>query len=43
MYLKSRKMGFPSVMTLFSVPNYLGVSNNKGAMVKHEANMFSIR
>ncbi|KAI9444073.1 calcineurin [Lactarius indigo] len=37
MYRKSRKTGFPSVMTLFSAPNYLD------AMVKYESNMFSIR
>jgi hypothetical protein len=43
MYRKSRKTGFPSVMTLFSAPNYLDVYNNKAAMVKYEANMFSIR
>ena len=30
-------------MTLFSAPNYLDVYNNKAAMVKYEANMFSIR
>ena len=40
---KSRKTGFPSVMTLFSAPNYLDVYNNKAAMVKYEANMFSFR
>lgn len=43
MYRKSRKTGFPSVMTLFSAPNYLDVYSNKAAMVKYEANMFSIR
>ena len=43
MYRKSRKTGSPSVMTLFSAPNYLDVYNNKAAMVKYEANMFSIR
>ncbi len=43
MYRKSRKTGFPSVMTLFSAPNYLDVYNNKAAMVKYETNMFSIR
>ncbi|KAI9462857.1 Serine/threonine-protein phosphatase 2B catalytic subunit A1 [Lactarius psammicola] len=43
MYRKSRKTGFPSVMTLFSAPNYLDVYNNKAAMVKYESNMFSIR
>jgi len=43
MYRKSRKTGFPSVMTFFSALNYLDVYNNKAAMVKYEANMFSIR
>ena len=43
MYSKSCKTGFPSVMTLFSAPNYLDVYNNKVAMVKYEGNMFSIR
>jgi len=42
MYRKSRKTRFPSVMTLFSAPNSLDVYN-KAAMVKYEANMFSIR
>jgi serine/threonine-protein phosphatase 2B catalytic subunit len=43
MYRKGRKTGFPSVMTLFSAPNYLDVYNNKAAIVQYEANMFSIR
>jgi serine/threonine-protein phosphatase 2B catalytic subunit len=43
MYRKSRKTGFPSVMTLFSTSNYLSVYNDKAAMVKYEADMFSIR
>ena len=42
MYRKSRKTGFPSVMAHFSAPNYLDVDNNKAAMVKYDANMFSI-
>jgi serine/threonine-protein phosphatase 2B catalytic subunit len=43
MYRKSRKMGFPSVMTFFSAPNYLDVYSNKGAMVIYEGNNFNIR
>jgi serine/threonine-protein phosphatase 2B catalytic subunit len=42
MYRKSRKTGFPSVMAHFSAPNHLDVDNNKAAMVKYDANMFSI-
>ena len=30
MYRKTRTTGFPSVITLFSAPNYLDVYNNKG-------------
>jgi hypothetical protein len=31
MYRKSTNTGFPSVITLFSAPNYLDVYNNKGS------------
>jgi len=30
MYKKTKTTGFPSVMTIFSAPNYLDVYNNKG-------------
>jgi serine/threonine-protein phosphatase 2B catalytic subunit len=30
MYRKTKTTGFPSVMTIFSAPNYLDVYNNKG-------------
>lgn len=30
MYGKSQTTGFPSLITIFSAPNYLGVYNNKG-------------
>lgn len=30
MYRKTRTTGFPSVITIFSAPNYLDVYNNKG-------------
>jgi hypothetical protein len=43
MYRKSRKTGFPSVMTLFSAPNYLDVYNNKAAIVKYDEYIFNIR
>jgi hypothetical protein len=36
MHRKSRKTGFPSVVTLFSAPNYLDVYNNKAAIVKYK-------
>jgi hypothetical protein len=36
-----RKTGFPSIMTLSSAPNYLDVYNNKAAIVKYEANIYS--
>ena len=31
MYRKNQATGFPSLITLFSAPNYLDVYNNKGA------------
>jgi serine/threonine-protein phosphatase 2B catalytic subunit len=43
MYRKSGKTGFPSVVTLFSAPNYLDEYNNKAAIVKYEANRFTIQ
>ena len=30
MYRKSQETGFPSLITIFSAPNYLDVYNNKG-------------
>lgn len=32
MYRKTKATGFPSVMTIFSAPNYLDVYNNKGTV-----------
>lgn len=32
MYRKSQATGFPSLITIFSAPNYLDVYNNKGAL-----------
>ncbi|KAI0039749.1 serine/threonine protein phosphatase 2B [Auriscalpium vulgare] len=42
MYRKTRTTGFPAVMTVFSAPNYLDVYNNKGAVIKYEANVLNI-
>ncbi len=42
MYRKSAK-GFPSVITLFSAPNYLDAYNNKGAILRYEENVMNIR
>jgi len=33
MYRKSQTTGFPSLITIFSAPNYLDVYNNKGVFV----------
>jgi serine/threonine-protein phosphatase 2B catalytic subunit len=35
--------GFPSVITIFSAPNYLDVYNNKAAIMKYENNVMNIR
>ncbi|KAJ7197799.1 Metallo-dependent phosphatase-like protein [Mycena pura] len=43
MYRKTRTTGFPSVMTIFSAPNYLDVYNNKAAVIKYENNVMNIR
>lgn len=34
MYRKSQTTGFPSLITIFSAPNYLDVYNNKGKAAK---------
>lgn len=39
MYRKTKTTGFPSVMTVFSAPNYLDVYANKAAVVKYEGNV----
>lgn len=33
MYRKSQTTGFPSLITIFSAPNYLDVYNNKGQKI----------
>ncbi|CEP15459.1 hypothetical protein [Parasitella parasitica] len=43
MYRKSKTTSFPSVMTIFSAPNYLDVYNNKAAVLKYENNVMNIR
>src|ERR1700761_8846318 len=43
MYRKTMTTGFPSVMTIFSAPNYLDVYNNKAAVLKYENNVMNIR
>jgi len=34
--------GFPTVITIFSAPNYLDVHGNKGAILRYENNVFNI-
>lgn len=43
MYRKCVSTGFPSVITIFSAPNYLDVYNNKAAVLKYENNVMNIR
>ncbi|XP_071485206.1 protein phosphatase 3 catalytic subunit alpha-like [Diadema antillarum] len=43
MYRKSPATGFPSLITIFSAPNYLDVYNNKAAVLKYENNVMNIR
>ena len=43
MHRKNDKTGFPSVITLFSAPNYLDSYNNKGAVLRYENNVINIR
>ena len=39
-YRKSRKTGFPSVMTLFSTPNYLDMYNNKTSSTRRTCSAY---
>lgn len=41
MHRWNRNSDFPSVITIFSAPNYCDVYNNKGAVIKFEVNIFS--
>lgn len=43
MYRKSRTSGFPSVMTIFSAPNYCDEYGNKAAVLKYDNNVMNIR
>merc|ERR1711909_134971 len=43
MYKKSLDTGFPSLITIFSAPNYLDVYNNKAAVLKYDSNTMNIR
>ncbi|CCJ30971.1 unnamed protein product, partial [Pneumocystis jirovecii] len=43
MYRKTKTTGFPSVITIFSAPNYLDIYNNKAAILKYENNIINIR
>ena len=39
MYKWKGKNEFPSVITIFSAPNYCDVYNNKGAVIKFEVSL----
>jgi len=43
MYTKNIKTGFPSLITLFSAPNYCGTYHNKGAILRYENNIINLR
>jgi len=43
MYKKNPETGFPSLITIFSAPNYLDVYKNKAAILKYENNVMNIR
>ena len=43
MYRNTKTMGFPSLMTLFSAPNYLDTYKNKAAILKYGDNLMNIR
>ena len=43
MYKKNAQTAFPSLITIFSAPNYLDVYNNKAAILKYENNVMNIR
>jgi len=43
MYKKNPANGFPSLITLFSAPNYCDVYKNKAAILKYENNVMNIR
>jgi serine/threonine-protein phosphatase 2B catalytic subunit len=43
MYKWNKSVEFPSVITIFSAPNYCDVYNNKGAVIKFKNNMVNIQ
>lgn len=43
MYKNSEKFNFPTLITIFSAPNYLDSYNNKAAILKFENNTMNIR
>ncbi|RLV93104.1 Serine/threonine-protein phosphatase 2B catalytic subunit A2 [Spathaspora sp. JA1] len=43
MYKRTKTVGFPSLLTMFSAPNYLDSYNNKAAILKYENNVMNIR
>lgn len=43
MYKRTKSTGFPSLLTMFSAPNYLDTYNNKAAVLKFENNVMNIR
>lgn len=43
MYRRSRTSGFPSLMTIFSAPNYIDIYNNKAAILRYDNNILNIR
>eukprot|EP01107_Rhizomastix_libera_P000323 TRINITY_DN1057_c0_g1_i3.p1 TRINITY_DN1057_c0_g1~~TRINITY_DN1057_c0_g1_i3.p1 ORF type:complete len:500 (-),score=131.73 TRINITY_DN1057_c0_g1_i3:73-1572(-) len=43
MYPHRESTGFPTVITIFSAPNYLDLYNNKAAVLRYEKNVLNIR
>ncbi|CAI4047172.1 calcineurin catalytic subunit A SKDI_12G4600 [Saccharomyces kudriavzevii IFO 1802] len=43
MYKNNKVTGFPSLITMFSAPNYLDTYHNKAAVLKYEENVMNIR
>eukprot|EP01002_Notosolenus_urceolatus_P015990 NODE_924_length_1683_cov_68.042228_g757_i0.p1 GENE.NODE_924_length_1683_cov_68.042228_g757_i0~~NODE_924_length_1683_cov_68.042228_g757_i0.p1 ORF type:complete len:502 (+),score=152.98 NODE_924_length_1683_cov_68.042228_g757_i0:104-1507(+) len=43
LYKKSTSTGFPTVICIFSAPNYCDAYNNKGAIIRFQNNLMNIR
>jgi len=43
LYKKGPQTGFPTVICIFSAPNYCDVYNNKGAIIRFQNNLMNIR